>query len=110
MSAPDPLADALALATEQLVRLRADDFEAYQAALPGYEARCAEVATAVASTNEFNALRLNDLIELQRQIAAQLDSSKQQLSRRMTALRVARRANGAYLAHVAIPQQPIGQA
>jgi hypothetical protein len=110
MPAADPLTGALTLAAEQIARLRADDFDAYLAALPVYEAACAEAAALFTSANPSDANRLNELIELQRQIAAHIDASRAQLGRRMSSLRASRRANGAYLAQVAIPQQPIGQA
>jgi ABC-type transporter Mla subunit MlaD len=110
MSAVDPFAQGLELAAQQLANLAADNFDAYLAALPDYEAACAEVAAAVTNDPQHGASELSSLIELQRQISDRIDASKKQLGRRMSTLQTARRANGAYLAHIAIPQQPIGQA
>jgi hypothetical protein len=109
MPSHDPLGDALRLAQAQLARLAADDFDAYVAALPEYEAACNAVASMGSAQSPHDA-RLTELIEIQRRIAAQIDASKAQLTQRMAKLRVSRRANGAYLAQLAIPQQPIGQA
>ena len=108
MCADDLLAEALDLAEIQLARLAADEFDAYLAALPEYEAVCGAVALSTIPHADPNGLA--QLIDLQRQIASRLENSKRELGQRMSSLRGFRRANAAYSARVAIPHQPIGQA
>ncbi len=104
------IARAAAIGAEQLRRIIAGDFDGYAALLDAYEAACFALTSAAGDVAPAQRREIDELVELDREIAVQLQLAKDELAARMAAMRSTRRASGAYLAHVGVVRTPLGEA
>jgi len=104
MTTPDSLSTALVLAAAQVSSLAAGDIDAYLGDLDAYEAACTSLPGELSAADSE---RLNELIELDARLAAEIRRSRDELGQQIACLQQGRMATAAYLGAPTSRREPI---